>query len=121
MGVAMVDVGSLGGPRALILMTLIDGPKHGYAIIDEVESTCGVTLGPGTLYGALTSLEGQGLITPLAAQGRRRPYELTSAGRAAAVAQEEIWRSLAAESARKRVAHPGRRPGTHIGPAIGGA
>ena len=46
-----------GGPRALILMSLFGGPKHGYAIIEDVPDVCGVGLGPGTLYGALTSLE----------------------------------------------------------------
>ncbi len=39
-----------------------------------------VHLGPGTLYGALSRLEEQGLIEPAAEQGRRRPYRITAAG-----------------------------------------
>ena len=39
-------------------------------------------LGPGTLYGAISRLEERGLIEPLDADDRRRPYRLTAAGRA---------------------------------------
>jgi DNA-binding PadR family transcriptional regulator len=42
-----------------------------------------VRLGPGTLYGAITRLEERGLIEPLDAEDRRRPYQLTAAGAAA--------------------------------------
>ena len=40
-------------------------------------------LAPGTLYEALSRLEGQGLIEALESQDRRRPYQLTAAGAAA--------------------------------------
>ena len=40
-------------------------------------------LGPGTLYGALTRLEGQHLIRALAPAERRRPYAITAEGSAA--------------------------------------
>lgn len=90
----MTDPTTFGGPRALVLTSLVDGPKHGYAIIEDVAGLCGVTMGPGTLYGALTSLEQQGLIAALPPQGRRRPYELTPAGRAVAASQEDAWRLL---------------------------
>ena len=36
----------------LILISLADGPKHGYAMIEDILSVAGVRLGPGTLYGA---------------------------------------------------------------------
>src|SRR5690242_18003436 len=68
-------------PPLLVLASLADGPKHGYAMIDEIERMSGARLGPGTLYGAITRLEHQGLIEPLAAEERRRPYRLTAAGR----------------------------------------
>jgi len=42
-----------------------------------------VRLGPGALYGAITRLEERGLIEPLEAQDRRRPYRITAAGSAA--------------------------------------
>ncbi len=66
-----------------MLTSLADGPKHGYAITRDVEQLTGVRLGPGTLYGALSRLEGKGLIEALPAEDRRRPYRLSSAGSAA--------------------------------------
>jgi DNA-binding PadR family transcriptional regulator len=67
-------------PGLLVLTSLADGPKHGYAITQDVEQLAGVRLGPGTLYGALSRLEGNGLIEALPAEDRRRPYRLTPAG-----------------------------------------
>lgn len=66
-----------------MLTSLAEGPKHGYAITADVEQLCGVRLGPGTLYGALSRLEERGLIEALPADDRRRPYRLTGAGSAA--------------------------------------
>ncbi|HYM84051.1 MAG TPA: PadR family transcriptional regulator [Candidatus Dormibacteraeota bacterium] len=68
-------------PGLLILASLASGPKHGYAITQDVLAFAGVALGPGTLYGAIARLEGRGLIEPLAADDRRRPYRLTGIGR----------------------------------------
>lgn len=68
-------------PPLLVLASLADGPKHGYAMIDEIERMSGARLGPGTLYGAITRLEQQKLIEPLAVEERRQPYRLTAAGR----------------------------------------
>jgi DNA-binding PadR family transcriptional regulator len=50
-------------------------------VIDDVARFAGVRLGPGTLYQALTRLEGRGLIEPLPDEDRRRPYRLTGLGR----------------------------------------
>jgi len=66
--------------RLLVLVSLSDGPKHGYAIQQDIEQFAGVRLGPGTLYGAIASLERDGLINPMPGAERRRPYEITSAG-----------------------------------------
>jgi DNA-binding PadR family transcriptional regulator len=71
----------------LILTSLADGPKHGYAVIKDIEQFAGVTLGPGTLYGALARLEDAGLVKPLPAQQRRHPYQITAAGTAALTEQ----------------------------------
>lgn len=46
----------------------------------DVASFAGVRLGPGTLYGALSRLEEDGLVEALPPEGRRRPYRLTDAG-----------------------------------------
>jgi DNA-binding PadR family transcriptional regulator len=67
--------------RLLVLVSLSDGPKHGYAVQQDIEEFAGVRLGPGTLYGAIASLERDGLIDRLRGSDRRRPYEITSAGR----------------------------------------
>lgn len=70
-------------PGLLVLSSLAERPKHGYAITRDIEALSGVKLGPGTLYGALSRLEEKGLIEALPAEARRRPYRLTSEGAAA--------------------------------------
>lgn len=72
--------GRYAGPATLILSSLADGAKHGYALTKDIEGFAHVRLAPGTLYEALTRLEGQGLIEALAAEDRRRPYRLTASG-----------------------------------------
>lgn len=79
--------GDLSHRAVLVLTSLAAGPKHGYALIKDIEQFAGVTLGPGTLYGVLARLEEAGLITALAAQERRHPYEISTAGAAALTAQ----------------------------------
>ncbi len=44
-------------PAVLIMTSLASGAKHGYALARDIEQFAGVTLGPGTLYGAITALE----------------------------------------------------------------
>lgn len=68
-------------PGLLLMISLAAGPKHGHAMLLDVERFASVRLGPGTLYGALTRLEERGEVEPMAAEGRRRPYRLTDAGR----------------------------------------
>jgi DNA-binding PadR family transcriptional regulator len=67
-------------PTLLILGSLVDGPKHGYAIIQHTEQDTGVILGPGTLYAALSRLEERGMVRALPGEARRRPYEITVSG-----------------------------------------
>jgi DNA-binding PadR family transcriptional regulator len=73
-------LGRFADPAVLILSSLADGDKHGYALTKDIEGFARVTLGPGTLYGALARLEERGLIEALPADDRRRPYRITSAG-----------------------------------------
>jgi DNA-binding PadR family transcriptional regulator len=75
--------GRYAGPATLILSSLADGPKHGYALTKDIEGFAAVRLAPGTLYEALSRLERQGFIEALASEDRRRPYQLTAAGAAA--------------------------------------
>jgi DNA-binding PadR family transcriptional regulator len=74
-----------------ILLTLTQ-PLHGYAMMQEIEqlSKGSVTIGPGTLYGAFSTMEQEGLIQMVREEGRRKEYLLTSKG--AAVLLEQIMR-----------------------------
>ncbi len=81
-------------PPLLILTSLASGPKHGYALLQDIEAFAGVTLGPGTLYGAIARLEERGLIEPAGETGRRRPYRLTAAGAEALEASLAELRSI---------------------------
>ena len=85
------DLGRFTEPAVLVLSSLAEGPKHGYAITQDVSATCGVELGPGTLYGALARLERRRLIEALPSDDRRRPYRLTATG---AVVLERQLRAL---------------------------
>jgi len=74
------DLGRFSDPSLLILASLASGPKHGYAMMEDVLQFCGTRLEPGTLYAALARLERRGWIEALQAEERRRPYRITAAG-----------------------------------------
>jgi DNA-binding PadR family transcriptional regulator len=96
-------------PGLLVLTSLADGAKHGYAITADVEDFAGVHLGPGTLYGALARLESRGLIEALPAEDRRHPYRLTAHGSAALEQELQALQSVASRGLdRLRVAEAAR-------------
>lgn len=79
-----------------ILLSLAQGPRHGYAIMQEVERiTAGaVRLGPGAIYTTIKRLLADRLIEeseerpdPALDDQRRRYYRLTSLGRSVAAAE----------------------------------
>jgi DNA-binding PadR family transcriptional regulator len=72
----------MSDPTILILSSLAEGDKHGYAMMEDIERIAGIRLGPGTLYGAITRMEQHGWIRPVSSSDRRQPYTLTAAGRA---------------------------------------
>ena len=74
------DLGRLSEPTIYVLVSLSEGPRHGYAIMADVERIAGEPLGAGTLYQVLARLERRGLIEALEIEDRRRPYRLTGAG-----------------------------------------
>ena len=76
----LAELGRFAEPSLYILVSLSEGPKHGYAIMTDVEAISGTPLGPGTLYAALARLERRGLIEALEPEDRRRPYRLTGLG-----------------------------------------
>jgi DNA-binding PadR family transcriptional regulator len=81
-------LGRTQDPTILVLTSLTGGPKHGYSLIQDIETMSGVSLGPGTLYGVLARLEEEGLVEALPAEDRRRPYRITAHG--AAVLRERL-------------------------------
>ncbi len=73
-------LGRFSEPALYILISLADGPKHGYAMTRDIQRLTGQAPGPGTLYGAIARLEARRWIEPLPVVERRRPYQLTGAG-----------------------------------------
>ena len=74
------DFGRFSEPAILILISLADAPKHGYAMTEDIAAIAAVKLGPGTLYGAIARLEARGLIEAIQSEDRRNPYRLTGLG-----------------------------------------
>ena len=71
----------MSDPTLLVLSSLAEGDKHGYAMMQDIETFAGLRLGPGTLYGAITRLEECGWIRPVGGKNRRQPYTITPSGR----------------------------------------
>ena len=74
------NFGRFSEPALLVLISLAEGAKHGYAMTEDIAEMAGVRMGPGTLYGAITRLESRRLIERLEAEDRRNPYRLTALG-----------------------------------------
>src|SRR3970040_324993 len=91
------EFGRFSEPALLILISMADGPKHGYAMTEDIAQLSGERLGPGTLYGAIARLESRGFIEPLESEDRRNPYRLTAIGakalRARLAALEAVTRA----------------------------
>jgi transcriptional regulator len=84
---------------ALILAVLANGPRHGYAIIEELKSRSGgvMELPEGTIYPALHRLETAGFLSSAWSDDsgrRRRVYELTRRGRRELGARRGEWREF---------------------------
>ena len=83
-----------------ILLSLVGGKKHGYAIMKDVThlSNGRITLGTGTLYGALGRLLDQGWIERVEDEqetGRpRKAYELSDFGHRILTAETQRLHSL---------------------------
>ena len=98
---SLADLGRFSEPALLILISLADGPKHGYAMTQDIEAVSGQKLGPATLYGAIARLEGRKWIEPLPAEDRRRPYKLTGAGQKVLRARLDSLKSMARVGAQR--------------------
>ncbi|MFZ1995755.1 MAG: PadR family transcriptional regulator [Solirubrobacteraceae bacterium] len=91
----LTGFGRNAGSATLILSSLAESTKHGYALTKDIEAFAGIRLAPGTLYEALARLERQGLIEPVPTTDRRRPYRLTAAGATALRAHLQAQRRIA--------------------------
>jgi len=94
-GVVVEELDRWADPPLLVLASLADEPRHGYAIIQDVAQTMGVHLSAGTLYAVISRLEARGLIEPLTRDGRRRPYRITATGAEELAQQTERMRQVA--------------------------
>ena len=97
----MAHGGKLSSEGLLILTSLADAPKHGYAIQLDIASMSGRRLGPGSLHGAIARLERAKYIEALKADGPRRPYRLTASGAAALAAELDALRKVTTTAARR--------------------
>ena len=84
----------------LLLASLEKGPRHGYAVKEELRagSDARFDLPTGTIYPALRRLEAAGLVKGTWAEvggRRRRTYELTPAGRRRLAGDRAAWRDFA--------------------------
>jgi DNA-binding PadR family transcriptional regulator len=92
---SLSSLGRFSEPALYILISLAEGPKHGYAMTQDIDSISGNKPGAGTLYGALARLEARRWIEPLPPEDRRRPYRLTAAGRTVLRRRLEQLRAVA--------------------------
>lgn len=95
------DDGPASDPELLILSSLTSGAKHGYAMMTDIKVMADVTLGPGTLYTAISRLVESGWIAPCGEHGRQRPYKLTESGAAHLRLQLSKLRALSAIALRR--------------------
>jgi DNA-binding PadR family transcriptional regulator len=105
----VTDHAPLSEPLFHILLSLVDGPRHGYGIIQEVESRTGghVRLGAGTLYSAIKRIRAlkwvEEVRTPSGQDHRRRYYGLTSVGRRVVRSEARRLEALVKHARTKRV------------------
>lgn len=84
--------GALTEVTFCILLALYT-PKHGYGIMQFLQEKTGgrLSLGAGTLYGALSTLTEKGWIEPVGENpGRKKEYQITALGKQ--MAEKELLR-----------------------------
>jgi DNA-binding PadR family transcriptional regulator len=94
-------------PATLVLLSLAGGEKHGYAIMSDIESIVGESIGPGTLYGAIARLEKRGYIIPVEGDDERRQvYRISPDGLQMLRARLDQMNNII-NTARRRLESPG--------------
>ena len=73
-----------GELRLAMLALVAEEPRHGYELIKAIEEMTGGAYAPspGAVYPTLQLLEDEGAIAEAEAEGARKPFEATEAGRA---------------------------------------
>lgn len=110
-----IDTGLVREPTYFVLASLLDGPLHGYAIIQRADESSGgrVKISVGTLYGSLERLLREELVEvdhEAVVDGRfRRSYSLTAAGRKALAEEARRMTSAAAAVLDHPTLTPARR------------
>ena len=81
-----------------ILLALLK-PGHGYGMMQRIKELSGgrLEMGPGTLYGVLSRMNKEGLITLTGEEGRRKNYAITREGRAALLTEYSRLKRLVAD------------------------
>ncbi|WP_424354333.1 PadR family transcriptional regulator [Methanobacterium sp. MBAC-LM] len=68
---------------AYYVLISLNKPRHGYGIMQHVEKLTNgrIKIGAGTMYGNLSRMEKEGLITSVAEEDRKKIYELSEKGK----------------------------------------
>jgi DNA-binding PadR family transcriptional regulator len=98
-----------------IMVALADQPKHGYAIMKDIQDLGGFSMRPGTLYAALARTERAQLVEEIQTSDyRRRPFKLTAAGRSRLEADLKTLAALASIGLRRLKKRKARKKGTQL-------
>jgi DNA-binding PadR family transcriptional regulator len=96
-----------------IALALAGGPRHGYALMHDVELLSGgaMHLGPGTLYRSLQRMRVESLIedspgNKTSGDERRRKYQLTAFGRETLQGEAQRLAALVAVAVQQGIVHP---------------
>lgn len=65
------------------ILLCLQEPNHGYGVVQKVKDLTNdaICLAPGTMYGSLSKMEKDGLITFLREEEKRKIYQITNLGR----------------------------------------
>jgi DNA-binding PadR family transcriptional regulator len=98
-----------------IMVALADQPKHGYAIMKDIQDLGGFSMRPGTLYAALMRMERAQLVEEIQTQDyRRRPFKLTEAGRKRLGADLKTLAALASTGLRRLKGRKSSKKGAQL-------
>ena len=92
-----------GGPMTeamyYVLLALMR-PNHGYQLMQAITEVSNgrVNMGPGTLYGVLSRMQKDGLISLADHDGRRKTYEITEEGKRALRVEYDRLKALIHDS-----------------------